>query len=103
MVAKALTDVAIRRLSARDGDYKVSDGRGLYLLVTVGGSRLWRLDYRLDGKRKTMAIGAYPDVGLADARAARDAAKALVARGIDPVAARRGGRHTRDGRDEARH
>jgi len=44
-----------------------------------------RLDYSLHGKRKTFAMGSYPDLSLKDARSRRDAAKALVAEGIDPV------------------
>ncbi|HJW80253.1 MAG TPA: integrase arm-type DNA-binding domain-containing protein, partial [Beijerinckiaceae bacterium] len=42
----ALTDTAIRNAKARERDYKLGDGGGLYLLVTRSGGRLWRLKYR---------------------------------------------------------
>ena len=47
---------------------KLFDGGGLYLLVTAKGGKYWRLDYRFNGKRKTLALGVYPDVSLSDAR-----------------------------------
>ena len=49
------------------------------------GSKLWRLAYRCDGKQKTLALGAYPAVSLADARQKRDGAKKLLASGVDPA------------------
>ena len=58
----ALTDTAIKSLKGAEKPKKHSDGGGLFLLVTVNGSKLWRLSYRFDGKQKTMALGAYaPD------------------------------------------
>lgn len=63
---------------------KLSDGGGLQLLVTPTGGKLWRLAYRFGGKQKQLALGAYPAVSLADARKARDAAKATLAAGVDP-------------------
>ncbi len=67
----------------------MADGEGLYLLVTAGGSRLWRLAYRFQKKQKTLAIGVYPTVTLADAREKRLAARRLLAAGFDPSAAKR--------------
>lgn len=55
----------------KDKPYKMADGGGLYLLVKTNGSRYWRLKYRIDGKEKLLALGVYPDVSLADARAKR--------------------------------
>lgn len=69
---------------ARDKAYKLSDGGGLYLLVNTNGSRYWRLKYRVAGKEKLLALGVYPDVSLADARAKRDEAKRTLAAGGDP-------------------
>lgn len=63
-----LNDKAIRALKPRPKPYKVTDGRGLYLYVTPQGSRLWRFDYRQNGKRLTLSFGPYPDLGLAAAR-----------------------------------
>lgn len=64
------------------------DGGGLFLIVTPSGGRLWRLKYRLDGKPKLLALGAYPEISLVEARAKRDAARKLVARGVDPAKVR---------------
>ena len=52
-------------------DYKLGGERGLYLIVTPNGARYWRFNYRFAGKRKTISLGVYPDVGLSDAREAR--------------------------------
>ncbi|HHP2703502.1 TPA: Arm DNA-binding domain-containing protein, partial [Citrobacter freundii] len=59
----------------KEKPYKMADGGGLYLLVKTNGSRYWRLKYRIDGKEKLLALGVYPDVSLADARAKRDDAR----------------------------
>ncbi|GGB88005.1 hypothetical protein GCM10011494_02930 [Novosphingobium endophyticum] len=58
----ALSFVAINAAKPRAKPYKLSDGAGLYLLVTPGGGRLWRMNYRFGGKQKTLALGLYPDV-----------------------------------------
>ena len=68
----------------KDKAYKLSDGGGLYLLVNTNGSRYWRLKYRYAGKEKLLALGVYPDVSLADARAKRSEAKRTLAAGDDP-------------------
>jgi hypothetical protein len=65
-------------------DYKLADGAGLYLLVKPNGAKLWRLNYRHLGKQRTLAFGAWPDVGLADARSQRDDARRMIAAGLDP-------------------
>jgi integrase len=65
---------------------KLSDGRGLYLLVTPTGSRYWRLKYRMHGREKLLALGVYPDVSLKLARDRREKARQLIAEGIDPNA-----------------
>ena len=80
-----LTNTAVSNAKAREKQYRITDGQGMYLLVKPSGGRYWRLDYILYGKRKTFAIGKYPEKSLAQARADRDKAKALVADGIDPV------------------
>ena len=81
----ALTDTAIRAAKPKELLVKLSDGRGLQLWVMPTGSKLWRIAYRFQAKQKLLAIGSYPDIGLAAARGARDDAKALLARGIDPM------------------
>jgi integrase len=89
MATNNLTDAALRALKPQAAPYKVSDGEGLHILVQPNGAKLWRVAYRFVGKQKTLALGAYPLVGLADARAGRSAAKALLQRGKDPTAERR--------------
>jgi integrase len=84
-----LSDAKCRNARARDSAYKLADGQGLYLFVAKNGSRLWRFDYRFDGKRLTMSIGAYPDVTLVEARDARDAARKQLRAGLDPMEERK--------------
>lgn len=80
----ALTAIAIKSAKGRRKPYKLTDGDGLYLAVMPNGSRYWRMNYRFLGKQKTLSFGVWPDTGLADARAQRDAARKLLARGGDP-------------------
>lgn len=80
----ALSVVAIKAAKSRDKAYKLSDSDGLYLLVTPSGGRYWRMNYRHLGKQKTLAFGVWPETGLAEARAERDAARKVLARGDDP-------------------
>jgi len=80
----ALSDTAIRKIKPTDKPYKVSDEKGLHLLVTPSGGTLWRMKYRFGGKEKLIAFGAYPDVPLVRAREKRDEARRLLADGIDP-------------------
>ncbi|MCK1046182.1 tyrosine-type recombinase/integrase [Klebsiella pneumoniae] len=80
----ALTDIKVRTAKPTDKQYKLTDGSGMHLLVHPNGSRYWRLQYRFGGKQKMLALGVYPEVSLADARARRDEARKLLANGIDP-------------------
>ncbi|MEO7380621.1 MAG: Arm DNA-binding domain-containing protein, partial [Paracoccaceae bacterium] len=79
-----MSDTTIRALKPRDRAYKVSDFDGMFLIVKPTGSRLWQFKYRIDGREKLLSIGVYPEVSLAQARATRDAARALLAKGGDP-------------------
>lgn len=80
-----LTATAVKNAKPRDGKpYKLQDGGGMYLLVSAAGSRYWRYDYRFSGKRKTLALGVFPDTSLAAARSAHQAARELLAVGRDP-------------------
>lgn len=74
--------------SGKNAGDKYADGDGMYLLVTAGG-KYWRMDYRFEGKRKTLALGVYPAVSLAKARQRRADARELLADGIDPGAAKK--------------
>lgn len=84
-----LTDTAIRNAKPKDKPYKVSDSQGLYLLVNPRGSKLWRVKYRINGVERKLAIGPYPEITLAEARAARDAARKQIVHAIDPNYAKR--------------
>lgn len=93
-----LTDKAIKEAKGKATQYKITDGDGLYLLVTPAGGKYWRMDYRFEGKRKTLALGVYPDISLRGyflekddpdtwmngARDLREKARKLLAQGIDP-------------------
>ena len=80
-----LSVTAIKAAKGRDKPYKLTDGDGLFLLVRPNDGRYWRMNYRYLGKQKTLAFGVWPEVGLADARAKRDAARKVLARGDDPA------------------
>jgi len=80
----ALTNTAVRNTKPGTKPIKLSDGRGLFLLVAPTGGKWWRFRYRFDGKEKLLSLGVYPDVGLKAARDRRDDARKLVADGIDP-------------------
>jgi integrase len=80
-----LTNTAVRNAKPSSKPYKLTDGQGLYLLINSAG-KYWRFDYRFLGKRKTFAIGVYPDITLADARDRRGQARKLIANGNDPGA-----------------
>lgn len=84
-----LTELTCRMAKPGHQVRKLSDGAGLQLWVMPSGSKLWRFAYRFEGRQRTMAIGPYPSVGLADARRARDAARREVLAGIDPGELRR--------------
>ena len=82
----ALTDTTIRTAKPKEKPYKLSDDRGLFLLVSPAGGKLWRLKYRIDGKEKLLAIGPYPEISLAQARERREEARKLLTNGVDPSA-----------------
>jgi integrase len=80
----ALTDTAIRNAKPGAKPVKIFDERGLFLIVTPSGGKWWRLKYRFECKEKLLSLGVYPDVGLKDARERREAARKLLAGGVDP-------------------
>ncbi len=91
----ALSDTAIRAAKPAEKPRKLADEKGMYLLIQPSGPKLWRMDYRFDNKRKTLALGTYPDTGLALAREKRHAARKLLAQDIDPAAQRKQDKHER--------
>lgn len=100
----ALTHAKLRSTKPKAAPYKLADEKGLYLLVQPSGSMLWRMKYRVDGRdkagnakrvEKKLALGTYPDVGLADARERRDKARHLLANGKDPADEKRREKHVK--------
>lgn len=80
-----LSDIQLSKAKAKESDYKLADGGGLYLFITTTGGKLWRMDYRFNDKRKTTSFGSYPIITLADARQRREDAKKLLVNGVDPA------------------
>jgi len=85
----ALNDTKIRSIRLPEKPVKLFDGDGLFLFVTLQGSKLWRLKYRHEGKEKLLSLGKYPEVGLAEARQKKEEARKLIAAGIDPGAVKK--------------
>ncbi len=80
----ALTDTAIKNAKPGAKPAKLADEKGLFLLITQAGGKLWRVKYRFGGKEKLLALGAYPEVSLKEARNKRDEARRLLSDNIDP-------------------
>ncbi len=78
-----LTDFVVKNAKPKDKPYKLTDAASLYLYVSATG-KYWRYDYSYLGKRKTLALGVYPTITLAEARDGKNAARKLLANGIDP-------------------
>lgn len=79
-----LTNSEIKNVKPKEKIFKLTDGKGLNLTVHPNGSKYWRLNYRFGGKQKTLALGIYPFITLAQARINAFKAKSLIAQGIDP-------------------
>jgi len=90
-----LTALKIKTAKPAERAYKIADGGGLFLLVQPNGSKLWRYKFRLQGIEGLQALGVFPEVSLAEARAAHAASRQLVASGINPVQARRSERESK--------
>ena len=89
-----LSDIQVRNLKPRDKTYKVSDFEDLFVLMKANGSKLWQFKYRVYGKERLLSIGIYPDVSLAQARKAKEEARArlgpfrtVMGEGSGPIAA----------------
>lgn len=80
----SLTDMEIRRAKPRDKTFKLTDSGGLYLAISPTGGRQWRWKFRHGGQERALSLGAYPQVGLAEARRQRDIARDHLKAGKDP-------------------
>ena len=85
----SITAAQVKQAKPQVKPYKLTDGKGLYLLVHPNGSKYWRMDYRFAGKRKTLALGVYPEISLASARDSQDEARLKIRGGSDPSSQRR--------------
>ena len=86
-VVKPLTSAKVSGAKPKeDVNYKLMDGKGFYLLVTKAGTKLWKLKYKFSNKEFTINIGGYPALSLKDARIERDKYRAMIDKGINPVA-----------------
>ena len=79
-----LTNLKVDKAKPKEKQYKLADERGMYLLIHPKGGKWWRLDYRFQGKRKTLSLGTVPDVSLKEARKKRDEARSILEDGADP-------------------
>ena len=84
MPSDRLTELGIRKSTCGPKQKKITDGKGLYLLVHPNGSKYWRMKYQFSGKEKTLAFGVWPEVSLTEAREMRNEAKLLLKDGKDP-------------------
>jgi hypothetical protein len=91
-----LTDVQVRNTRPSEKPQKFFDGDGLFLLVATNGSRGWRFKYRFQGRQKMLSLGTHKEVPLKLARERREAARGLVAAGVDPSAERKAKRTARE-------
>jgi integrase len=85
----ALTDLAIKKAVFKDGPYRLTDSKGLTLLIHPNGSKYWQFRYRFADKGKLLALGVYPEISLAEARIRCDKARKQLYDGIDPCAERK--------------
>ena len=84
-----LTDAALKRAAPQEKAYRLRDGAGLYAIVRPEGAIWWRLDYRFQGKDKTLSLGVYPAVTLKRARERAAEIREQVLDGVDPSAVRK--------------
>jgi len=85
----ALTATQIKQAKPKPKEYKLSDGGGLYLLVTKSGGKHWKLKYKYEDKESKVSLGAYPQISLSKARELREQYKTDIANGINPNEAKR--------------
>ncbi|WP_374086776.1 tyrosine-type recombinase/integrase [Methylomicrobium lacus] len=84
MAKELLKPVTVSNAKPGDKDKRLNDGNGLYVLIKTTGAKWWRLDYTINGTRKTLSLGVFPATSLADARRKAEEARAKVANGVDP-------------------
>ncbi|MDP2747815.1 integrase arm-type DNA-binding domain-containing protein [Pseudomonas sp.] len=88
-----LSDLMVRQAKATGKPYTLADFDGLSLYVSANGSKAWHFRFSWGGKRDRMSFGSYPALSLKDARALRDEAHSLLAKGVNPHSERKRKRH----------
>lgn len=91
-----LKDLECKTAKGRSKAYKLSDSHGMYLYITPNGSKIWRWNYRFQGKGVTQVLGHYPAVTLAQARLERSELDKIRRSGQDPRRARKQMRLTQE-------
>lgn len=86
MKVTTFTDTMIKKLKPEDKKYIRGEGNGFTIRVMPSGVKSWLYIYAIDGKRREMNLGSYPDVTLETARGKFEEAKKKVKNGIDPLA-----------------
>jgi hypothetical protein len=84
-----LTDFKVRQAKSTGKNYTLTDGDGLSLFVSSGGSKRWHFRYSWLGKRTRISLGSYPELSLKDARELREQARAMLAKHINPCTERK--------------
>lgn len=79
-----LSDLTVRQATATGKPYTLADTDGLSLFVSATGAKAWHFRFSWGGKRDRMSFGPYPALSLKDARALRDEARSLLAKGVNP-------------------
>ena len=80
-----LTELSIKQAKAKEKQYKLTDGEGMYLRVYPNGSKYWQLQYWFDGKQKILSFGVWPETSLKEARNKRSDAKKKIKEGNNPI------------------
>ena len=91
-----LTAIQVKKSKPGEKVFKLADGGGMYLQVHPNGARYWRYDYRFANKRKTLALGVYPEVSLKEAREHHQNARDKLRQGTDPGEVRKVEKLTRN-------
>ncbi|NJD37371.1 MAG: DUF4102 domain-containing protein [Geobacter sp.] len=89
------TELMIKNLKPLDVDYTKSEGNGFSICVRPTGTKTWLYIFAVDGKRRKMSLGQYPEMTLVDARSKFEEERYKVRKGIDPVTVEEEERDTR--------
>ena len=91
-MARAIHRLTVRVIAQTKAPGQYHDGAGLYLSINRNGAKAWTFCFMLNGRSREMGLGPLRTIGLAEAREAARAARALLLQKIDPIEARKGTR-----------